>query len=182
MFKLLKRNIGLFLVVLLMACSATTPESPLSPPENRPHQPPVTGGPPLERILPNPVVPSPALPPRLNYVAQGLASWYPAFAHGTKTASGEVYDLYGMTAAHATLPLLSWVSVRNLETGETVIVKINDRLVGQNTLVQLSYEAAQRLNLFNRTPYVEVIGIAPPRSRLSEQEGLQTASYKPTHQ
>jgi len=163
-----------------VACSATTPELPTQLPENgRPIQSPGTSESPSSAPIQSKPIEE-ALPPlttRLNYVAQGIASWYPAYAHGHKTASGEVYDLYRMTAAHATLPLLSWVSVRKLDTGEQVIVKINDRLVGQNALIQLSYEAAQRLNLFNQTSYVEVVGIIGPHSRLSEQQ--QTTYYQP---
>ncbi len=161
------KNSRLLLVVIVTACSATTPELPSVPSEIPPVviESPTGIEPTLPSIRDSSPIPSTT---RINYVAQGLASWYPAFAHGKKTASGEIYDLYGMTAAHATLPLLSWALVRNLSTGERVIVKINDRLTEGNTLIQLSYEAAQRLNLFNQTPRVEVIAVAPPHSRLSE--------------
>jgi len=58
---------------------------------------------------------------------EGLASWYGEDFHGRLTASGEVYDMYKMTAAHKTLPLGTVVKVRNLENGKDVEVRINDR-------------------------------------------------------
>jgi rare lipoprotein A len=61
------------------------------------------------------------------YTAQGLASWYGRKFHGKKTSSGEVYDMYGMTAAHRTLPIPSYARVTNLLTGKSVVVRINDR-------------------------------------------------------
>ncbi len=94
-----------------------------------------------------------------SYVAQGTASWYGIAAHGTKTASGQIYDLYGMTAAHATLPLLTQVKVKNIRTGQSVVVTINDRLDDDLFLIKLSYWAARRLGLDeNPLQAVEVRG------------------------
>jgi rare lipoprotein A len=77
-----------------------------------------------------------------------------------KTASGEVYDLYNMTAAHATLPLHTRVRVKSLRTGKTVIVTINDRLSDNRGLIKLSYYTARRLGLLNTSaPEVEVRGL-----------------------
>lgn len=62
-----------------------------------------------------------------RYVASGTASWYGTKFHGQNTANGEVYDLYGMSAAHKTLPLPSYVKVTNLDNNRTVILRVNDR-------------------------------------------------------
>ena len=58
---------------------------------------------------------------------RGLASWYGRKFHGQKTASGEVYDMFAMTAAHKTLPIPSYAKVTNVKTGQSVVVRINDR-------------------------------------------------------
>ncbi|WP_024299917.1 septal ring lytic transglycosylase RlpA family protein [Methylomicrobium lacus] len=90
-----------------------------------------------------------ALLPRIaRYLKQGIASWYGPKFHGKKTATGEVFDMYALTAAHKTLPIPSWAEVTNLENNRKVIVRINDRgpFVG-NRLLDLSYAAAQELEM-----------------------------------
>ncbi len=82
-----------------------------------------------------------------NYMARGSASKYRLGNHGTKTASGEIYDLYGMTAAHASLPFSTKVRVKNLDNGRSVVVTITDRLYDNSKLIKLSYWAARKLNL-----------------------------------
>jgi len=79
---------------------------------------------------------------------EGLASWYGADFNGRLTASGEVYDMYAMTAAHKTLPLGTRVRVRNLENGKSVRVRINDRgpyVAGR--VIDLSRKAARALGM-----------------------------------
>jgi rare lipoprotein A len=76
----------------------------------------------------------------------GNASWYGRKFQGQKTANGEIYDLYAMTAAHPTAPLPSYARVTNLENGRVVVVRINDRgpfLHGR--IIDLSYAAASKL-------------------------------------
>jgi rare lipoprotein A len=85
-----------------------------------------------------------------GYIERGRASWYSVKQHGAKTASGQLYDLYGMTAAHATLPLMSRVRVKNLRTGRHVIITINDRLYSNNVLIKLSYWSARYLGVVKR--------------------------------
>ena len=83
---------------------------------------------------------------RQPYRQQGVASWYGQRFHGKPTAIGETYDMYGMTAAHPTLPLPSYVRVRSLENGRSVVVRVNDRgpfLRGR--LIDLSFLAASKL-------------------------------------
>lgn len=80
------------------------------------------------------------------YKKEGMASWYGKRFHGKKTASGEVYDMYGMTAAHPTLPIPSYVRVTSLNNGKSVIVRVNDRgPFSKNRLIDLSYVAAHKL-------------------------------------
>ena len=76
----------------------------------------------------------------------GEASWYGHPYHGRRTASGEIYDMNKLTAAHPTLPLGTRVLVTNLDNGRTVEVRINDRgPFRKNRVLDLSYAAAQRL-------------------------------------
>ena len=63
----------------------------------------------------------------LAFRERGLASWYGTRFHGRRTASGELYSVYGLTAAHRTLPIPSYARVRNPKNGREVIVRINDR-------------------------------------------------------
>ncbi|GAC1304142.1 MAG: septal ring lytic transglycosylase RlpA family protein [Steroidobacteraceae bacterium] len=93
-----------------------------------------------------------------NYLERGVASWYGPGFHRVRTSTGEIYDMYGMTAAHKTLPLPAYVRVTNLQNGRSVVVRVNDRgpFVG-NRLIDLSYTAASRLDMLrNGTAMVEV--------------------------
>jgi rare lipoprotein A len=76
----------------------------------------------------------------------GRASWYGRKFHGSRTASGEVYDMYAMTAAHPTLPIPSYARVRNVENGRSVVVRVNDRgPFLRDRVIDLSYTAALKL-------------------------------------
>jgi rare lipoprotein A len=101
------------------------------------------------------------LPSSKGYRERGLASWYGTKFHGKRTSSGEPYDLYGMTAAHKTLPLPTYVQVTNLANDRTVIVKVNDRgPFHDDRLIDLSYAAAAKLGILdNGTGKVEVRAI-----------------------
>ncbi|MBW1713090.1 MAG: septal ring lytic transglycosylase RlpA family protein [Deltaproteobacteria bacterium] len=86
------------------------------------------------------------IPSARGYRAEGLASWYGRRFHGRKTASGERYDMYALTAAHRTLPLGTQVKVTNLKNGRTCLVRINDRgPFVRGRIIDLSYKAAQKL-------------------------------------
>ncbi|MGZ5087205.1 MAG: septal ring lytic transglycosylase RlpA family protein [Usitatibacter sp.] len=79
---------------------------------------------------------------------RGIASWYGRKFHGQKTASGEPYDMFAMTAAHPTFPIPSYARVTNLKTGQWVVVRINDRgPFHSNRVIDLSYAAAARIGL-----------------------------------
>ena len=78
----------------------------------------------------------------------GLASWYGTKFHGHRTSSGEAYDMYAMTAAHKTLPLPTYVEVKNLDNGRSAIVRVNDRgPFHSGRIIDLSYAAAVRLGV-----------------------------------
>ena len=91
-----------------------------------------------------------------GYSQHGKASWYGQKFHGHKTANGEVYDMYKMTAAHKTLPLPSYVRVTNLANGRQVVVKVNDRgPFHSDRIIDLSYVAALKLD-YLKTGIAEV--------------------------
>lgn len=83
-----------------------------------------------------------------GYSQRGIASWYGPGFHGKKTASGEVYDMHALTAAHSTLPLQTLVQVTNLTNQKSVLVRVNDRgpFVGER-VIDLSFSAAQKLDM-----------------------------------
>jgi rare lipoprotein A len=89
----------------------------------------------------------PSAPPRLGAEERGQASWYGEPFHGRRTSSGEVFNMYQLTAAHRTLPLGTRVRVTHLGNGRSVEVRINDRgpFVG-GRIIDVSYAAAQRLS------------------------------------
>ncbi|WP_339490151.1 septal ring lytic transglycosylase RlpA family protein [Pseudomonas sp. EL_65y_Pfl2_R95] len=103
------------------------------------------------------------IPDGSTYRATGLASWYGTKFHGQATANGETYDLYGMTAAHKTLPLPSYVKVTNLENGKTAILRVNDRgPFYSDRIIDLSFAAAKKLGYAEKgTARVKVEGIDP---------------------
>ncbi|MBD9603416.1 MULTISPECIES: septal ring lytic transglycosylase RlpA family protein [unclassified Pseudomonas] len=98
-----------------------------------------------------------------TYVASGTASWYGTKFHGQNTANGEVYDLYGMSAAHKTLPLPSYVRVTNLDNNKSVVLRVNDRgPFYSDRIIDLSYAAAKKLGYAEiGTARVKVEGIDP---------------------
>ncbi len=99
----------------------------------------------------------------VGYVERGVASWYGPGFHEVRTSTGEPYDMYGMTAAHRTLPLPTYVRVTNLQNGRSCVVRVNDRgpFVG-NRIIDLSYTAAAKLDMLrNGTAMVEVRAVDP---------------------
>ena len=98
-----------------------------------------------------------------GYDETGTASYYGSKFHGRLTSNREVYDMYAYTAAHKTLPLPSFARVTNLDNGESVIVRVNDRgPFHDDRLIDLSYAAAVRLGIaLNGTGRVEVKGLTP---------------------
>ena len=112
------------------------------------------------------------------YSEEGLASWYGRRFHGKKTASGELYDMYAMTAAHPTLPIPSYARVTSLKSGKSVVVRINDRgpFHGKR-VIDLSYTAAHKLGLLKSgSGRVRVESIDPADSD-TQGEALREGVY-----
>ncbi len=103
-------------------------------------------------------------------VERGLASWYGRKFHGRPTSSGEVYNMYAMTAAHATMPIPSYARVRNPKNGREVIVRINDRgPFHSDRIIDLSYTAALKLDLLR--------GVAPVEVERITYEDIRTGAW-----
>jgi len=101
----------------------------------------------------------------------GLASWYGTQFHSRSTASGEPYDMYAMTAAHKTLPLPSYVRVRNPANGREAIVRVNDRgPFHDGRVIDLSYTAALKLDLLR--------GVAPVEIERITNEDIRTGAWR----
>ena len=98
-----------------------------------------------------------------GFVETGLASYYGQKFHGRRTSNQEVYDMYAFTAAHKSLPLPSFARVTNLDTGQSVVVRVNDRgPFHEGRVVDLSYAAAVKIGVHPRgTARVEVRALAP---------------------
>jgi rare lipoprotein A len=111
-----------------------------------------------------------------GFKQKGTASWYGKKFHGKRTSSGEMYDMYKMTAAHTVLPIPSYARVTNLKNGQSVIVRVNDRgPFKHNRVMDLSYAAALKLDVVNTgTALVEIVAIEESIPATAEQ------SYNPS--
>jgi rare lipoprotein A len=120
------------------------------------------------------------LPHARSFSQYGRASWYGMEFHGKKTANGEIYNMYDMTAAHKTLPFDTYVSVRNLKNNKTAIVRINDRgPFARGRIIDLSYSAAKKLGIVGPgTTDVEIVALAG--SGETYTTGGKTTSYPVT--
>jgi rare lipoprotein A len=102
-----------------------------------------------------------------GYREKGLASWYGEPFHGRKTASGEVYDMNEITAAHKTLPLHTWVEVVNVDTGQSLLLRVNDRgpfIDGR--IIDLSKAAAKKLGVYRPgTAKVVVVAVSQTQQK-----------------
>lgn len=106
------------------------------------------------------------------FTERGLASWYGKKFHGRPTASGEVYNMYAMTAAHPTLPIPSYARVRNPANGREVIVRVNDRgPFHKGRVIDLSYTAALKLDLLR--------GVAPVELRRITHADIRAGRWAP---
>lgn len=99
-----------------------------------------------------------------GYKTRGVASWYGTKFHKQRTSSGEPYNMYVMTAAHKTLPLPTYIKVKNLDNGRSAVVKVNDRgPFHSDRVVDLSYAAALKLGVFPKgTANVEIETLMGP--------------------
>ena len=124
----------------------------------RPEAPSRYGNGPVYRVLGKTYT---VLPSSSGYQERGVASWYGDDFHGKPTSSRETYDMHAMTAAHKTLPLPTYVRVRNLRNNKSVVVRVNDRgPFVHNRIIDLSYAAALKLDMVaDGTSLVEVTAI-----------------------
>jgi rare lipoprotein A len=165
--------LGLVLALGLAACHSIPPEPVTPPPTSVP--PPAAAPDVIPQVAPRSRSGNPpfydvlgkryyVLSSSVGYWERGVASWYGPGFHKIRTSTGEIYDMYGMTAAHKTLPLPAYVQVTNLQNGRSVVVRVNDRgpFVG-NRIIDLSYTAASRLDMLrDGTAMVEVRTVEPP--------------------
>lgn len=137
-------------LLFLFSCARVTPPPPAPPKYPKPY-----------RVFGKWYQP---LPDAKGYSEQGIASWYGKKFHGRKTSSGEIYDMYAMTAAHKTLPLGTYVRVRHLTNNRVVEVQINDRgPFVRGRIIDLSYTAAQKMGIVDAgTAPVEVVALGAP--------------------
>jgi rare lipoprotein A len=105
-----------------------------------------------------------------GYDERGLASWYGEEFNGRPTSSGEIYDMYALSAAHRTLPIPTYARVTNLSNGRSVVVRVNDRgpfSDPDNRIIDLSYAAALRLGIVREgTVNVRVQALEPWQYRV----------------
>ena len=142
---------ALILIISACATKSTSPPPPKAPP----------GYPKPYKVFGKWYQP---LPDSKGFREFGRASWYGRDFHGRRTSNGEIYDMYAMTAAHKTLPLGTRVSVRHLENGRRIEVRINDRgPFVRGRIIDLSYTAARQLGIVGPgTGPVEVVALATP--------------------
>ncbi|MEK7989567.1 MAG: RlpA-like double-psi beta-barrel domain-containing protein [Thiotrichaceae bacterium] len=148
-------------ICLLQAACTTVVEQPVTKAEVQPK--PVIIRPAQQKpIVVKPVQPTP--PPDIRGFRQKTyATWYNILEHGNSTANGDIYDYYAMTAAHQNLPFGSQVRVRNLTTGRSIIVTINDRQTSPE--IKLSTFAAQQLGVLSKAqPMVSIEGLSVKRA------------------
>ncbi|MFZ7125863.1 MAG: septal ring lytic transglycosylase RlpA family protein [Desulfobacterales bacterium] len=141
-----------------------------------------TGVPPAPEAVPTATQPKPyrvdgqwyqPIPDASGFQQRGTASWYGEPFHGRRTSSGEIYDMYGLTAAHKTLPMGTMVRVRNLQNGQNLDVRINDRgPFVHGRVIDLSYGAARKLGVVGPgTAPVEIAAIAAPAQAVAAAGG-----------
>ena len=125
-----------------------------------------TGCAPRRRVIVPPPPPPKFIPPERR-VQYGWASWYGEEFHGRRTASGEIYDMYELTAAHRTLPFGTRVMVTHMRNGRSVTVTINDRgPFVKDRIIDLSYAAARILKMVDEgVAWVRVEVLSPPYGR-----------------
>lgn len=109
-----------------------------------------------------------------NYLAEGYASWYGQAFQGRSTANGERFDMHALTAAHRTLPMPSVVRVTNLENGQNLEVRVNDRgPFHKRRIIDLSLEAARRLDFVDKGSVKVRVELLPEKSRLLQHWALR---------
>ena len=157
------------MLLFFLACSTAPPPAPPTP----------AGHPKPYRVYGTWYKP---IPDAKDFSETGVASWYGRDFHGRKTSSGEVYDMYAMTAAHKTLPLGTWVKVRRADTGRQVVVRVNDRgPFVHGRVIDLSYSAARELDMIGPgTARVEVVALGEKQHTATGDTYLPVDYYSGT--
>jgi len=117
---------------------------------------------------------------REGFSESGIASWYGKKFHGRKTSSGEIYNMYAMTAAHKTLPIPAYVKVKNLQNGREIIVRVNDRgPFHPGRVIDLSYAAAKKLGILrDGTAQVKILDVSVTQyDHSAEQTQLEPKQF-----
>jgi rare lipoprotein A len=184
--------------LMLGACATQQPQVPVPPPAipSPPPQPPPEDA--VEDVVPKAEPRSRqgnppfyevggrryfVLPSAEGYLERGVASWYGPGFHRGKTSNGEVFDMHGVSAAHKTLPLPSYVRVTNLKNGRSITVRVNDRGPFKDTrIIDLSRSAAAKLDMLREgTAFVEVraltVGVSTAAPASSSQLFVQAGAF-----
>lgn len=165
------------LLVTLAGCATTPPEEPAAD---------------LYRVVPdmrartnqpyviNGVTYRP-LPTTEGYSEKGVASWYGADFHNRATSIGERYDMYAISAAHTILPIPCLVRVTNLQNGQQIVVRVNDRgPFVKNRIIDMSYGAAKILGFAEKgTAIVQVEAVSGVSKDLAEKNGFPVGKGAP---
>lgn len=116
-----------------------------------------------------------------GFKERGMASWYGKKFQGKRTSSGEAYDMFKMTAAHKTLPIPCYVRVTNLDTGKSVVVRVNDRgPFHSGRVIDVSYAAAVKLDILGRGSIpVEIVALDPNQPAPTTQFAAAPAPAPP---
>jgi rare lipoprotein A len=119
-----------------------------------------------------------------GFKERGMASWYGKKFQGKRTSSGEAYDMFKMTAAHKTLPIPCYVRVTNLDTGRSVVVRVNDRgPFHSGRVIDVSYAAAVKLDILGRGSIpVEIVALDPNEPTPATQFAAAPAPAPPPPQ
>ncbi len=165
------QRIGLYALVLLAVLTVGGCRSASTPSLDRQEPPPATPGYPKPYRV-NGVWYQP-IPDAYGFKQRGTASWYGRKFHGRRTSNGEVYDMYGISAAHKTLPFGTVVRVTNLRNERQLDIRINDRgPFVKGRIIDLSYGAAQKLEVVGPgTAPVEIVALAAPTRSLAQPGG-----------
>jgi len=122
---------------------------------------------------------TPVTPPSdITYREKGIASWYGKKFHGRLTANGEVYNMYGISAAHKTLPLGTVCKVTNIKNGESIVLRINDRgPFVKGRIIDLSYGAAKKLGFADEGLTEVIIEADIKKKALENSYSIQVGSF-----
>ena len=155
----------LALSVALASCSSAAASRTYSHPTQRPYM--------INKRVYYPI------PSSYGFTESGIGSWYGKKFHGRKTSNGETYDMYGMTAAHKTLPMNTILLVRNLENNREIVVRVNDRgPFVKDRIIDLTYTGAKKLDMLGKgTCRMAIVALGDAKQRDSEIRKMAERFY-----